>query len=112
MKYTRKAPSLFLFEVILDLVLFTVCATVCVGLLLHARSMSTESTRLTRGVYLAQTAAEALRTGAAVAPEQDGYEIAVQKTADGSITRFSVTVSREDEAVYTLEGAYPTRVTP
>lgn len=58
MKKSTDRSSLFLMELIIDLFLFALCAAVCVVLLVHARNMSRESTRLTEAVYLAQSAAE------------------------------------------------------
>ena len=75
MKESGSRFSLFLMELIIDLFLFVLCAAVCVGLLLHARSMSLESTRLTQAVYIAQDAAERIRSGREV---YSGY------TADGA----------------------------
>lgn len=54
---------LLLLELICDLALFGLCAVVCVTLLVQARGMSRESTHLTQAVYLAQEAAERLRSG-------------------------------------------------
>lgn len=59
----RSAPRsrLLLIELFCDLVIFALCAAVCVALLVQARSMSRESTRLTQAVYIAQDAAERWR---------------------------------------------------
>lgn len=61
----RSAPRsrLLLIELFCDLVIFALCAAVCVALLAQARSMSRESTRLTQAVYIAQDAAERWRAG-------------------------------------------------
>ena len=59
-----KRTNLFLLELVLDLVLFTLCAVVCVALLLTAKGMSQESRQLTEAVYIAQDAAERWRSGA------------------------------------------------
>ena len=58
-----KRANLFLIELLFNLFIFALCAAVCVGLLVHARRMSLESTRLTQAVYLAQSTAEAMRLG-------------------------------------------------
>lgn len=58
-----KRSNLFLMELVLDLFLFALCAAVCVGLILHAKSMSLESEQLTQAVYIAQDAAERYRVG-------------------------------------------------
>ena len=54
---------LLLVELVCDFVIFALCAVVCVTLLVKARSMSEESTRLTQAVYLAQTAADQYLSG-------------------------------------------------
>lgn len=59
-----KRTNLFLLELVLDLVLFALCAVVCVALLLTAKGMSQESRQLTETVYIAQDAAERWRSGA------------------------------------------------
>ncbi|WP_297717106.1 hypothetical protein [Intestinimonas sp.] len=73
----RTVPKsrLLLLELVADLVIFALCAAVCVALLFRARSMSDESTRLTQAVYIAQDAAERLRAGEEL---YSGY------TADGA----------------------------
>lgn len=100
-----KRANLFLLELVLDLLLFALCAAVCVGLLLHAKGMSLESRRLTDAVYLAQDAAETWRTGGTPAETSDGYEIQVTETGDKAPLRCcDITISRDGEIVYTLEG--------
>lgn len=68
----RTVPKsrLLLLELVADLFIFALCAVVCVALLVQARSMSAESTRLTQAVYIAQDAAERLRAGETT---YDGY---------------------------------------
>lgn len=58
MSYGPKKANLFLIELVCNLLIFALCAAVCVGLLVHARRISQESTRLTQAVYLAQSIAE------------------------------------------------------
>ena len=72
---TPPRSRLFLLELVCDLVIFALCAAVCVALLVQARSMSRESTQLTQAVYIAQDAAERIRSGREV---YSGY------TADGA----------------------------
>lgn len=60
---TVPKSRLLLLELVADLFIFALCAAVCVALLVQARSMSDESTRLTQAVYIAQDAAERLRAG-------------------------------------------------
>ena len=72
---TPPRSRLFLLELVCDLVIFALCAAVCVALLVQARSMSRESTQLTQAGYIAQDAAERIRSGREV---YSGY------TADGA----------------------------
>lgn len=60
---TTPRSQLLLVELICDLVIFAICAIVCVTLLVQARLMSQESTQLTDAVYVAQTAAETYLAG-------------------------------------------------
>lgn len=67
---TVPRSRLLLLELVADLFIFALCAAVCVALLLQARSMSDEGTRLAQAVYIAQDAAERLRAGETT---YDGY---------------------------------------
>ena len=106
MKESGSRFSLFLMELIIDLFLFVLCAAVCVGLLLHARSMSLESTRPTQAVYLAQSTAEALRAGSALPEAPEGYRCEVSRTEDSGLTSASIEVFWGDTALYTLETSW------
>lgn len=68
----RTVPKsrLLLLELVIDFIIFALCAVVCAALLFQARTMSDESTRLTQAVYIAQDAAERLRAGETT---YDGY---------------------------------------
>ena len=104
MKESGSRFSLFLMELIIDLFLFVLCAAVCVGLLVHARRMSAQSTRLTQAVYLAQSAAETWKaTGtqpAEPAAQSGGLEL--RYTAEGN--RLDIAVYQGEELLYELEG--------
>lgn len=106
MKESGSRFSLFLMELIIDLFLFVLCAAVCVGLLLHARSMSLESTRLTQAVYLVQSTAEALRAGSPLPEAPEGYRCEVSRTEDSGLTSASIEVFWGDTALYTLETSW------
>lgn len=64
----RTVPKsrLLLLELVIDFIIFALCAVVCAALLVQARTMSDESTRLTQAVYIAQDAAERVRAGETV----------------------------------------------
>lgn len=101
-----KRTNLFLLELVLDLLLFTVCATVCVGLVLHAKGMSRDSRALTEAVYIAQDAAERYRAGM----EVSSYYTAAgtpQTDNDAADYRVEFTAGEDsaDIAVYPVDGA-------
>ena len=104
MKESGSRFSLFLMELVIDLFLCVLCAAVCVGLLVHARRMSAQSTRLTQAVYLAQSAAETWKaTGtqpAEPAAQSGGLEL--RYTAEGN--RLDIAVYQGEELLYELEG--------
>lgn len=106
MKESGSRFSLFLMELVIDLFLFVLCAAVCVGLLLHARSMSLESTRLTQAVYLAQSTAEALRAGDALPEAPEGYRCQVNQTEDGGLSAAEIEIFWGDTPLYTLETSW------
>ena len=91
MKSTPRS-QLLLVELICDLVIFAVCAVVCVALLVQARVMARESTDLNHAVYLAQSAAEANR---AQGYSQDGYDLVIQAG--------TISVEKDGNVIYTLE---------
>ena len=68
----RTVPKsrLLLLELVIDFIIFALCAVVCAALLFQARTMSDESTKLTQAVYIAQDAAERVRAGETT---YDGY---------------------------------------
>lgn len=106
MKESGSRFSLFLMELVIDLFLFVLCAAVCVGLLLHARSMSLESTRLTQAVYLAQSTAEALRAGDTLPEAPEGYRCEVSQTGDSGLSTAEIEIFWGDTSLYTLETSW------
>lgn len=88
---------LFLVELIGALCLFAICAAVCAALLVHARSMSRESTRLTQAVYAAQSMAEAWKSGTTQTWREPG--------GDGLLGSLTVRDGKADITITTQEGA-------
>ena len=90
-----------LLELVLDLCVFAVCAIICVLLLIQSRTMSGESARLTRAVYLAQTLAENWKMGESDPGMAKDEELIgeVRETGDGSA---EVIVTWNGETVYTI----------
>lgn len=106
MKETGSHFSLFLMELVIDLFLFVLCAAVCVGLLLRARGMSLESTRLTQAVYLAQSAAEALRAGESLSEAPEGYRCEVRQAGGSGLSSAEIEIFWGDTSLYTLETSW------
>ncbi len=96
----RRGP--FLVELTVDILLFGICAAVCVCLLLQARSMSRESRELTQAVYLAQSAAESWKASGEtpVLSGADGYSGVFQVHG----RELDLSIWREGRLLYTLEG--------
>lgn len=107
MKSAISRANLFLLELIGNLVIFVLCAAVCVGLILRAHGLSEQSASLTQAVYLAQSTAEALRSGGQAPAAPDGYEITVEpEQGESGVEKAVITVTRGGEAVYTLSAAW------
>lgn len=104
MKHQVKRANLFLIELVLNLFIFVLCAAVCVGLLIHARSMSVDSSRLTQSVYAAQSAAEVWKATGQVPdgtrPNEQGLLVQCE-VVDGLLT---VAVRENGQTIYMLEG--------
>lgn len=99
--------NLFLIELVFCIVLFTVCAAVCIGLTVHAKQMSEQSERLTTAVQLAQQTAERWRAGEALPEERtaDGYEVRLTETDSALPLRScDIVVLLDGETIYALEG--------
>ena len=99
-----KRSSLFLLELISMILLFSICAAVCVSLLGKAWGISRQSDRLTHAVYLAETAAAHIQADLPYTPEAvDGYAV---QTAPGNrqdgLSSTLITVRYEGEIVYEL----------
>lgn len=104
MKHGAHRSTLFMLELVVDLFLFAICAAVCVGLLLHARGMSTESADLTNAVYQAQSIAEEWRATGEV-PVGCGMptdDLQHKTTEENGL--LNVYIYKGDKLVYSLEG--------
>ena len=100
----KRRDNLFFIELVLNLFLFSVSAAVCVGLLIHARTMSLRSAELTQAVYLAQSIAEDWKGDGVLSrgdlPGGDGLRSSVEEK-DGLL---NVSIWKDDTLVYSIEG--------
>lgn len=111
-----KRTNLFLLELVFNLMIFALCAGVCVGLLIHAKSLSRDSGDLTFAVYAAQTAAEEWRCGAVSGGDWcPGARFPDGESAAGKLFRADgAAFSAEEAAGLTQPGdaAYALTLTP
>ncbi len=63
MKYTKSKTALFLMELIITILLFSVCSAVCVQLFVRSYTLSKQTKELNHAVIWAQGYAELLRGG-------------------------------------------------
>ena len=99
-----KKSSLFLLELILMTLVFSVCAAICVSILGKAWSISRDSERLTQAVYLAETTAAHLQAQDEAPPETQGeYEVTWDSdTSLHGVVDYEIRVFYQDELVYSL----------
>ncbi|MEG2678532.1 MAG: hypothetical protein RR949_01260 [Oscillospiraceae bacterium] len=97
-----KKGTLVLLELLCNILIFALCAAVCVGILGHAKTISEESATLTDAVLLAQSAAERNRAGLWDGDTvEDGYTVTLTPAAGGGKAAV-ITVSVGEKPVYTL----------
>ena len=58
---SKSKSRLFFIEILIIIVFFSICAGVCMNLFAKAKLISVESSDLTKGVMVAQAAAEAVK---------------------------------------------------
>lgn len=108
-----KRSSMFLLELLGMILVFSLCATVCMRMIGQSWVISDESKRLTEAVYLAESAAARLQSSSSpqevLLPEgaaslQQGYNVHVEEIAWEKFLRVErITVTFEDEVIYTLD---------
>lgn len=97
-----KKGTLVLLELLCNILIFALCAAVCVGILGRAKTLSRESAALTDAVLLAQSAAERNRAGLWTGDSvQDGYTVTLTPALEGGKAAV-ITVSAGEKTVYTL----------
>lgn len=95
---------LLILELLCSFSILIICAMVCLSFLANAHQMSSESTDLTRAVYLAQSAAEVWKAGGQPVTETDGYTVAITPLDEAPDFRFcEISVLKGDQVIYTLE---------
>lgn len=102
---TSSGFRMLLLELVCNLAIFVLCAVVCVALFLKADALSRQSTELTHGVYLAQSAAELWKSGIQPASLSGDYQIILEPAAgENGLKRCDITIMKEKQVVYTLKG--------
>lgn len=96
--------SLLLLELSAAVVLFVVCAAVCIGIMLQADAISRESAALTEAVSVATEYAERWRAlpYADLSEDCRGLRVVVQNTMRGGTRTASISVREERQEIYRL----------
>lgn len=108
MSFSSPRSHLFLTELILNIFIFIVCASICTALFLHAQHLEQKSRILTDAVYLAETAAEQYRSGQSVSETNTtengvSYCISTQEIpAKKGISAAEVSILCDGNVVYSL----------
>lgn len=93
-----------LLELIFMVLIFSLCAAVCMSLLAGAWNLSRSSERLTQAVHLAERAAARLQAGLPYEGGKEGaYTVILERTAaEPGLTDALIAVNYEEEVLYTL----------
>ncbi|MBP1737218.1 MAG: hypothetical protein H6Q60_1099 [Oscillospiraceae bacterium] len=105
MNRIKKQSPLFLTELIFSLVIFSLCAAVCVSLIVRAQTISTDSRQLSQALMLAETVAEEFKAEQPLTESRDGYQVSTQQRTEHGVAYLDITVSLQDEPVYQLTAA-------
>ncbi len=99
-----KRLSPLLLELIAMVLIFSLCAAVCMRVLSDAWSVSRSSERLTQAVALAETAAARLQSEIPYHGGATGeYTVVLEETpGDSGLTDTLISVKYEEELIYTL----------
>ena len=126
---SKSKSRLFFIEILIIIVFFSICAGVCMNLFAKAKLISVESSDLTKGVMVAQAAAEAVkaegdspelerllggcRDGNIIRIYYDGqwqklprkeaavYELAVRLTEEQGVLAAEIRVQKGDQEIHT-----------
>ncbi|MGI6028449.1 MAG: hypothetical protein ACOX81_03440 [Candidatus Heteroscillospira sp.] len=105
-----RRDSLLLAELVLNILIFALCAAACAAVLMRASAISRESRELTAAVYIAQTAAESFGgEDCSVYFDENGLPVSgdgayeARCSRDGDTLIVSV-INSAGDTVYTLRG--------
>ena len=111
-----KRSSMFLLELMAMVLIFSLCATVCMRMIGSSWAMSEQSEQLTEAVYLAESAAAHIQSGSSPdmlglpggeALAGEGYVLDSEEISNENglcVARISVTF--ENELIYALDVTY------
>lgn len=104
-----KRSSLFLLELLAMILVFSLCAALCVRMIGASWAIANESSRLTEAVYLAESAAARLQSAAAaeglpLPALPEGYRMSTEEIErEGALRVERITVMFGGETIYTLD---------
>jgi len=98
-----KRFSPLLLELICMVMVFALCAAICVSILEGAWNLSRNSEHLTQAVYLAENAAARLQAGVPYEGSEEGdYAVILEKTLESGLTDTLISVKYEEVVIFTL----------
>lgn len=103
-----RRDSLLLTELVLNILIFALCAAACTGVLMRASAISRESRELTAATYIAQTAAESFGgKDGSVYFDENGLPVSEGGVYEARCSRLGETltvsvINSAGETVYTL----------
>ena len=120
MKNERSGTSLFLLELLLGLLIFALCAAVCVRFFAASLETAHDTADYTSAVQIAQTIAEQCQSGvppqaapnkwnASAEPDEQGEytaELSVKDTSDGVVDTVITINNSKGKMLYILDFSY------
>ena len=104
----RSKTSLFLMEMLVAVLIFALCAALCIQVFARAEEISLETARQEDALLLAQNAAELLRSGMAaedvIQTLSGGYELQIEpiNTEVSGLQKAEITVYFEEIPLFSL----------
>ena len=104
----QSKSQLFMMEFLVVLLLFAVCAAICISAFVRADHISRDSVQLNRALTLAQSVAEEIKATGMVSGEEpadlynDDFYVRINRVVEDQILIANITVSRKEDANNTI----------
>ena len=100
----QSKSQLFMMEFLVVLLLFAVCAAICISAFVRADHISRDSVQLNRALALAQSVAEEIKATGMINGEEpadlynDDFYVRIDRVVEDQILIADISVSRKDDA--------------